>query len=114
MRTLVVLALLSVSAPALAQDVQLQLPRPRQGYWLGAALRMDGSYIVENGDSLGVWNGGGGGLRLGEMLTPALGVGLVFDFSGTSNKKETASLIGIMLEGQWEIIEDLSLRGGGG
>jgi hypothetical protein len=99
-------------AAALAQD--LEPPSPRQGYYLGGGLFSLTNTNIEDGDNLGTWGGGGANLRLGQMVTRRLGLGLLIDQGISFNNKETAILAGLSVEAQWKIWRTLAVRGGTG
>lgn len=103
-----VLGLLAGSA--LAQD--LQEPRPRQGYFVAGGLHAAVAYNRDEGDGLGPWGGYGTTIRLGQMLTRRLGIGLTIDTAGSSGDGQTATLIGFGVAGQAEIARNLALHAG--
>ena len=76
--------------PGVARADDAEPPRPRQGYYValgGAGLL---SVSREKGDTGGAVLGGGGGLRLGELLTPSLGIGIALEGgSGSGTDKST-------------------------
>lgn len=106
-----VLSLLSASLPVTAAAQTLELPRPRQGYYLGGGLHFATSHVTESGDGLGVWPGQKLTLRTGEMLTSHLGLGLAAEYGATGRSPDFAAFGGLSLEGQWEFVTNLSLRG---
>jgi hypothetical protein len=93
----------------------LEAPRSRQGYYLAL-----GGYGLANqnwdgeGAALGLAGGGGTTLRMGQLLTRRLGLGLGFDLGGSRRGGRRAQLGGVALEGQWELARHLALRGGVG
>jgi hypothetical protein len=98
--------------PALAVD--LEQPAPRQGYYLSLGLLQGVTHNWEDGDSLGTWPGGGFSIRLGQKLTPRLGLGLEI-FSGASKKgDEQGTLSGLGIEGQLQLTGRLALHAGAG
>jgi hypothetical protein len=105
--TFVVALALGATGTAQAQEL-LQQPRQRQGYYMGGGLRGAGTFGWENGDNLGLWNGSGIALRFGEMLTPRLGLGLDLEFGGTTGKGQNAGYFTLGLEGNWNIVSNLS------
>ena len=98
--------------PARAQT--LELPRPRQGYYLGGGLHGAVTRVRDGDQSLGYWTGGAITLRAGQMFTDQFGLGLGIHFGSTAKERESATFGGLGLEGQWEILENLALRGGVG
>ena len=105
------LGAVSITLPRQANAQTLELPRPRQGYYVGGGLHAAMSRIKDDGESLGNWWGMEYTLRAGQMLTEQLGMGLFTDFGGTAKGAESASLGGLSLEGQWAFIDNLSLHG---
>lgn len=116
-RSLALLALLALPAfrapPAGAQTaaVVLEPPRHRQGYYLAGGLHAAMSGIWEAGRGLGAWPGSGFSLRLGQLLTRRLGLGLHIESIGTSRSPETAGVMGLGIEGQVEVLHNLAVRG---
>jgi hypothetical protein len=98
------------TAPAAA--VVLEPPRHRQGYFVAVGYHFGGNYNREDGESLGVWNGSMLGLRLGQMVTRRLGLALRIESGGSKKGTETASLFGLGMAGQWEIITNLAVHAG--
>ncbi|MBN1606302.1 MAG: hypothetical protein JW940_06695 [Polyangiaceae bacterium] len=111
-------ALLSaVVAAALARPAQaqtLEVPRPRQGYYLGGGLNLLATDVIDHGEPQGLWFGSSVSARVGQMLTKNLGLGLYLDYGGTAKSPMSTELGGLALEGQWELIENLALRGAAG
>lgn len=101
-----------VSMPTSAQT--LELPRPRQGYYLGGGVHFASSYVRDGNEGQGVWPGGMLTLRTGEMLTTHFGLGLRFEGGSTSQDPNSASFGGLSLEGQWECTRNLALTAGAG
>jgi hypothetical protein len=116
MRVWLITALLSaLFAVTLVRPVRsqtLELPRPRQGYYLGGGLHGAVSRVTDGDEVLGYWQGSALTLRSGQMFTNQFGLGLGIHFGGTAKGPESASFGGLGLEGQWEPIENLALRGG--
>ena len=81
---------------------------------MGAGVHAAVQYTREDGDGLGPWSGWASTIRLGQLLTPRLGLGLAIDFGSTSGDGQTASLVGLGLAGQVELIENLALHAGVG
>src|SRR5690606_30692480 len=98
---LVVLATLGLAATAgRADDALLVKPRPRQGYYLALGEHFTLANVREEGDSLGALVGASTSLRLGQLLTPRLGLGLAIDFGGVKDHPDQASLFALGLAGQ--------------
>jgi hypothetical protein len=113
MRTIITLAGLLIAAPAWAQ--QLEIPESRQGYFMGVGVRGGVNNNWEKGDSLGAWSGGGGAIRLGQLLTRRLGLGLAIEFGSTqAEDKTTAGMFGLGLEGSVRLVSNLALTGTAG
>lgn len=100
--------------PRLAEAQTLELPRPRQGYYVGGGLGLVGAKVWDDGEPMKLGSGSAITLRTGEMLTTHLGLGLSIDTLGATVGKYSASWAGLALEGQWEFMENLSLRGSAG
>jgi len=103
-------AVLLTAGRAQAQD--LEEPRERQGYFVAGGMHAALNYNRDEGKGLGPWPGFGTTIRLGQMLTRRLGVGLQIDTSGVSGDGVTASLLGFGLGGQVEIARNLALHAG--
>jgi hypothetical protein len=98
--------------PAAAQV--LETPRARQGYYLslGYHLALDKNW--EDTRDWGVWAGSDLTLRAGQMLTRRFGLGLQIHSGGAKGQGQTASLFGLGVEGQFELVRQLTVRGGVG
>ena len=105
-----VATVLCVSGSALAQKVYE--PRERQGYYVAGGVHAALNYNRDDGEGLGPWNGFGTTIRVGQLLTRRLGLGMQIDVSGASGDGQTASLIGLGLTGQAEIARNLALHAG--
>lgn len=116
MRTALCLSLAFASLlwalPAPAQT--LESPRPRQGYYGSLGLYGAGTQVRDHGENLGFWGGSAFSLRTGQMLTESLGLGIEFNFGGTSSGPESAAFGGLALDGQWNLGKSFALRGGVG
>lgn len=112
--TLLVPAVLAAALARPAQAQTLEAPRPRQNYYLGGGLNLLTTDVIDHGESQGLWYGASLSLRVGQMLTQRLGLGLNIDYGATARDPESAYLGGLALEGQWEIIDNLALRGSAG
>jgi hypothetical protein len=98
--------------PAAAQV--LEAPRARQGYYLslGYHLALDKNW--EDTRDWGVWRGADLTLRAGQLLTRRFGLGLQIHSGSTKGEGQTASLFGLGVEAQFELVRQLTLRGGAG
>ena len=95
-----------------AQD--LEEPRARQGYWFGVGLAGAGAGIVDKGESLGLYPGNGFSLRIGQMLTSRIGVGLTIDYAAIKKNADSGSLGNLAMEGSASVWRDLSVHAGAG
>ncbi len=109
-----VAALVQGVAPCSVAAQTLELPRSRQGYYMGAGYNLGLTQLTEEDDNLGWWLTSSLSLRAGQMVTEHLGLGLGIHLGGAAEEPEVASLSGLDLEGQWELLENLALRGGVG
>lgn len=103
-------AMMSAASSARAQD--LQEPRERQGYYVAGGIHAALNYNRDEGKALGPWPGSGITIRLGQMLTRRLGLGMQIDTAGVSGDGVTASLLGFGISGQVEIATNLALHAG--
>jgi len=110
----VALGLLALAAAPAAGAQTLEKPRPRQGYYLGGGSHNALVHVTESGESLGVWPGGMFTLRTGEMLTSHLGLGLFMEYGSAGRRPDFATIGGLGLEGQWEVVKNLALHAGVG
>jgi hypothetical protein len=107
--------LLLVSAIATTAGAQtLEPPRPRQGYYLGAGLLSGAAHNWKKGDSLGTWRGSTFNLRLGQLLTRRLGLGLQLSFGNSASGAQHAGAFGLGLETHFEIARHLAAHAGVG
>jgi hypothetical protein len=105
------------ATPAARADqggVVLELPRHRQGYYLTLGNYMLITQNREDGFDLGTWVGSAFSIRLGQMVTRRLGLGLQIDFGSASKGPENAAITGLSLAGQLEIVRNVALHGGVG
>jgi hypothetical protein len=97
-----------------AQAQTLEPPAPRQGYYLSLGFHNGIIHTWEDDESLGTWFNRGFTIRLGQMLTRRLGLGLQI-FSAVSTKgEENGSTLGLGVEGQVALTGRLALNGGVG
>lgn len=113
----------------------LEEPRARQGYWIRVGLNQAGANVIEKGKDKGIYNGFGFSLRLGELVTERLGLGLFVENNGIIKKKDKGAAGGLGIEGTYcpwrtltthlgagfgyvmltdDATEEKSLRGGAG
>jgi hypothetical protein len=104
--------LAAAGGAAHAQDIEP--PRHRQGYYLGFALLGGTSYIREDGDSLGTYGGSGFGLRLGQLLTRRIGLGLRIDVANGKKGNDQASMFDLSAETQLLLAPNLAAHVGMG
>jgi hypothetical protein len=110
-----VVALALVASGARAARAQtLEQPRARQGYYAGLALLGAVNQNWENGDSLGAWGGSGYSLRLGQLITRRLGLGLEIASGAAAHSKEKSGIFGLGLEAHWEFARNFAIHGGVG
>ncbi|MDZ4697296.1 MAG: hypothetical protein SGI86_19315 [Deltaproteobacteria bacterium] len=118
--TALVALLTSAADPSLALgDELLESPGLHQGYYASLGIYGLSTINWEEGDQLnGAWFGTGNALRLGQMVTRTLGLGLAIDWGGTegeaNGRKQTSSIGALSMEGQWVPIDRLSLLVGTG
>jgi hypothetical protein len=96
-------------APARAD--LLEPPRARQGYYIALGAHNAVSYNREDGDGVGPLNGFGGSFRVGQLLTPQLGLGLAIDLGGAARGDDQAGYGALSLSGQLELARNLALHG---
>jgi len=118
------LALVAASLAGVAANAQtLELPKARQGYWVSVGLNQGASAIREKGKSKGVYAAGGLSIRLGEMVTERLGLGLFFDYGGLVKQEKAAGVYtrddkgatgGVGFEGNLKLWRTLAVRTGFG
>jgi hypothetical protein len=105
-------AVTAATSPGRAQT--LEAPRGRQGYYLGLGGHGALSRSWEEGraDSLGF--GGVGTLRLGQKVGRRLGFGLQIDMGSSAGDGQRATLGGLSMAAQWELVGNLAVHGGVG
>jgi len=109
-----VLSSLLLAAPRPAQAQELEEPRARQGYWLALGLNSGGAQLVEKGKSLGVYQSSGFSLRIGQMLTRRIGVGLAIDYAGVKKNADSGALGNLAMEVSLNPWRNLAVHGGAG
>jgi opacity protein-like surface antigen len=103
-------ALLVLGAAAAAHAQKLEEPRSRQGYYVAGGMHAALSFSNDEGEELGPWGGYGTTIRLGQMITNRLGLGMQIDVSGASGDGRTSSLMGFGVSGQAEIARNLAVH----
>ncbi len=101
-------ALTTGAGAARAQAELLEPPRARQGYYLSAAFLSGASHNWDEDDSLGTWRSSSFNLRLGQLLTPRIGLGLQFAFGASVDGPQAASTFGLGLETHYELVRNLA------
>ncbi len=95
--------------PQQADDAQplleLELPKPNQGYYLALGIHMLGATAFdEDRGTRQPTFGTGYSLRLGEAVTDWLDLGLAFAIGSTQGKEENALSLGrLTMHGQWYV-----------
>lgn len=110
----IVLSSLLLTEPKPAQAQELEEPRARQGYWLALGLTGGGSEMVEKGKSLGVYATSGLSLRLGQMLTRRIGVGLAIDYASVKKNGDAGAQGNLAMEVSANLWRNLAVHGGAG
>jgi opacity protein-like surface antigen len=110
--SLLLAAAATLGAAASARAQHLDEPRARQGYFVAAGLHAAVTMNNNDGDELGPWTGYGTTIRVGQMLTPRLGLGLNLDIAGAKGDGQTASIVGLGVAGQVEVVRNLALHAG--
>jgi hypothetical protein len=122
-RTLPILAALGTATLALAivcgtarpaRAQALEPPRPRQGYYLAFGPHFALNKDWEDARDWGVWTGYDITFRVGQMVTRRFGLGLQIHSGATGGQGQQVGLIGLAIEGQWELARHLAVRGGVG
>ena len=109
---------LRAAAPAARADapqaIVLELPRHRQGYYLAIGNHALVTQTWDEGRDLGTWVGTGLSIRMGQMMTKRFGLGLQIDFGGSAKGPEKASVTGLSMAAQWELLHNFAVHGGVG
>jgi hypothetical protein len=111
--TLVAAAVLGLAPPVLAQTL-LEQPRRRQGYYVSLGLAAAIDHNWQDGESLGTWGGQMLSIRLGEMVTRRFGLGLRLDQGVAASGPQSAALVGLGIEAQWQLAGNLAVHGTAG
>ncbi len=108
---LLALALLVGGTTRAARAQSLEQPRARQGYWIGLGLLYTASQLREDGNKR-LYTGSGFNLRIGQLITERLGLGLAFEYSGIAKGSDKGSTGGLSLEGSMTLWRGLSVHTG--
>jgi len=97
----------------------LELPRARQGYWIGFGLYGIASNLIEEGHNRGIYSGYGYTFRIGQLITERLGLGLLYESAGSlmgriGKGNDKGGLGGLLLEGTCTLWRNLSAHAGVG
>jgi len=97
----------------------LEMPRARQGYWIGFGFYGIASNLIEDGHDHGIYSGWGYTFRIGQLITERLGLGLLYESAGSimgsiKKKNDKGGLGGLILEGNATLWRNLSAHGGFG
>ena len=93
----------------------LEEPRSRQGYWIGFGVSGVAAGLREEGKYSGVYGGYTGTLRIGQLITRRLGLGLLVEYvGGIAKGSDKGSIGGLTLEGSCLLWRDLSVHTGFG
>jgi hypothetical protein len=95
-----------------ARAQTLEPPGPRQGYYLSLGFHNGVANIREDGDSLGAWFNRMTTIRMGQMLTRRLGLGLQIVTTYSQKGEQYGTQIGLGLEGQVALTGRLAVNGG--
>ncbi|MBI5511543.1 MAG: hypothetical protein HY903_22535 [Deltaproteobacteria bacterium] len=104
-----VVAALSVAATA--EAAELTAPAARQGYYLGGGV--NGVAVRSVDRDLGAFAAAYGSsyaLRVGEMLTPWLGIGLEVGFGQAQSSRWRSQFGGLLLDAQANVWKNLALH----
>lgn len=93
-----------------AQAQHLETPRGRQGYWVGLALQSGGANLTEDKMGTRFFPGNGFTLRLGELVTERLGLGLVVEWSMIQSQGDHGGIGMLGVEGSYNPWRRLSIK----
>jgi len=105
---------LALAGEGRARAQAIEAPAAHQGYYVGFGYHVGAVKVWEDNYTYGVWSGGEFSLRFGQLVTRRLGLGLQFHFGSAKGDGQTASLFGMELEGQWELVRNLVIHAGTG
>jgi hypothetical protein len=92
---------------------RLEEPRSRQGYWIGFGVSGVAAQLNEKGRNRGIYPGYTGTFRIGQLITPRLGLGLLVEYIGAVQKNSDKGAVGgLTLEGSCLVWRDLSIHTG--
>ena len=103
-----------LATPRLARAQDLEEPRARQGYWLALGLGSGGAELVDKGKSLGLYPASGFSLRIGQMLTRRIGVGLAIDYAAIKKHADAGGLGNLAMEVSANLWRNLAVHSGAG
>jgi len=92
----------------------LEVPRARQGYWLGFGLSRVEAQLNEEGKNRGFYGGQAYSFRLGELVTQRLGIGMLFEYGSIQKGSDQGHIVGLTMEGSCTLWRDLSIHSGFG
>lgn len=98
----------------LAQAQELEAPRARQGYWLALGISGGGAELVEKGKHLGLYPAYGFSLRVGQMLTRRIGVGLTLDYAAMKKNQDSGALGDLVMEASLNPWRNFAVHAGAG
>jgi hypothetical protein len=101
-----------IGGVAHAQD--LESPAHRQGYYVAMGLEGAGQELWDKGSARGPWGGSGISLRLGELLTPRFGLGLVIGQAMGKKDGQTLAGGGLGVEAHLAVWRTLGVHVGSG
>jgi len=102
-----------VATLLLAQTAHAQLletPRGRQGYWLGVAVGGAGASLTEKAKGTRFLAGSGFTLRLGELVTRRLGLGLLLEWASIQKGSDKGGVGVLGVEGSYNPWRNLSVK----
>lgn len=97
----------------------LEMPRARQGYWIGFGLNGVAANLIEEGHNHGVYGGYGFTFRIGQLITERFGLGLLYEDAGyqlgrIKKGNDKGGTGGLILEGDATLWRNLSVHAGFG
>lgn len=99
----------ALCAPGVTARAQsLEPPRPRQGSYVAVGLLGALELNWDQDEPLGAMGGTALTLRLGELLSPRLGLGVLIGTAGAAHADASATTFDIALEGQLLLDEDFA------
>ena len=110
--SLTALVVLAGAAARPSRAQTLEQPRARQGYFIGVGSVEAVSHLNEEGKNRGLYTGQGFTLRIGQLLTERLGLGLLVELAGIAKGSDKGSVGGLTLEGSATLWRGLSAHTG--